>query len=142
MKKSCTLGLFIVLAVMLTAVHARAGIDVKKLIGTWEGEVVASFTIEGKTHTEKIKVTMEFRKDGKVISSSETDKEKTEAAYEIKGDQILVTEHNDKEVTKVKIVVITLTDTVFKAELSPYSEEEKKKLPPGFSMKLNLKRKK
>ena len=37
---------------------------------------------------------------------------------------------------------ITLTDAAFKAEITPADEEEKKKLPPGFSMKLDLKRKK
>ena len=142
MKKCNILKLFVVLAMLMTAVHARAGIDVKKLIGTWEGEVVASFAIEGKTHTEKIKVTMEFRKDGKVISWSEADKDKSEATYEIKNNQIFVTETDDKKATKITIVGITLTGTVFKAEIIPASEEEKKKLPPGFSMKLDLKRKK
>jgi uncharacterized protein (TIGR03066 family) len=141
MKKTF-LGLIVILTLLTTASYAGSGIDVKKLIGTWEGEVVASFTIEGKTHTETIKVTMEFRKDGKVISSSETDKEKTEADYEIKGNQILVTEVNDNQTTKVSIVGITLTGTALKAEITPASEEERKKLPPGFSMKLDLKRKK
>jgi uncharacterized protein (TIGR03066 family) len=141
MKKTYS-RILILLTLLTTAAYAGSGLDAKKLIGTWEGEVVATFTIEDKTHTEKIKVTMEFRKDGKVISSSETDKEKTEADYKIVGNQILVTEVNDKKTTKVSIVSITLTGTAFKAEITPASEEERKKLPPGFSMKLDLKRKK
>jgi uncharacterized protein (TIGR03066 family) len=141
MKKSIPIATIAVLAMLATSALA-GGLDAKKLIGTWEGEVIAKFTIEDKTHTEKIKVTMEFRKDGKVISSSETDKEKTEADYKIAGNQIVVTEVNDKKVTKVSIASITLTDTVFKAEISPFSPEEKKQLPPGFKMTLDLKRKK
>lgn len=127
---------------MLTTSALAGGLDAKKLIGTWEGEVSATFAIEGKTHTEKMKVTMEFRKDGKVISSSEGDKDKSEADYKIEGNQIVVTEVNDKKVTKVSIASITLTDKVLKAEISPFSEEEKKQLPPGFKMSMDLKRKK
>lgn len=141
MNKSIFIGTITALAILATPALA-GGIDAKKLIGTWEGEVVASFTIEDKTHTEKMKVTMEFRKDGKVISSSETDKEKSEADYKIEGDQIIVTEVNKDKTTKVSIIGITLTDTAFKAEITPASPEEKKQLPPGFSMKLDLKRKK
>lgn len=141
MKKT-SLRIPVVLTLLATAAYAGSGIDAKKLIGTWEGEVSATFTVEEKTHTEKIKVTMEFRKDGKVISSSETDKEKTEADYKIEGNQIIVTEVNKNKTTKVAIIGITLTDTVLKAEITPADPEEKKQLPPGFSMKLDLKRKK
>jgi uncharacterized protein (TIGR03066 family) len=141
MRKT-SIKLLIGLTLLTTAAYAGSGIDAKKLIGTWEGEVVATFTIEDKTHTEKIKVTMEFRKDGKVISSSETDKEKTEADYKIEGNQIIVTEVNNQKTTKVAIVSITLTDKALKAEITPADPEEKKQLPPGFTMKLDLKRKK
>jgi len=141
MKKTLPTSLFVILA-MLAAGPATAGVDAAKLIGTWEGEVIASFTVEGQTHTEKMKVTMEFRKDGKVISSSETEKEKTEADYKIEGNQIIVTEVNKDKTTKVSIVSITLTDTVLKAEITPTSPEEKKQLPPSFKMSLDMKRKK
>ncbi|MFC1654916.1 hypothetical protein ACFL2F_03830, partial [Myxococcota bacterium] len=96
-KKSFFLGLTAALAMLTTAVQAGPGIDAKKLIGKWEGELTLSFTLEGETMSDKSKITMEFRKDGKLITTEEEGKDKSEDTYEIKNNQIYIIDHGSSE---------------------------------------------
>ena len=124
------LSIVIALLFLGSATAAFAAINQKRLVGSWQGQLVMS--INGETKTETVKFV--FAKDG-ALTVTYGGKEEA-SKYKIAGNEVHI---YNKDGSKKEAVLhnIKLSKSSLSGDLKPEGE----KMPPGVSIKLKLSRK-